>query len=73
MQYEVWPGRTATDGDTMLKSNEGVPFVLYSIPLRYMHSPVEVANIKDIESMINVLANFIKKLDSNIDLKPYKF
>ena len=73
IQYEVWPGRTATDGDTMLKTNEGVPFVLYSIPLRYMHSPIEVANIKDIESMINVLANFIKKLDKNIDFKPYNF
>lgn len=73
IQYEVWPGRTATDGDTILKSNMGVPFVLFSIPLRYMHSPVEIASYKDVESMINVLAKFIVNLNDSIDLKPYKF
>lgn len=73
LQYEVWAGRTATDGDTILNTNYGVPHVLYSIPLRYMHSPIEIASKKDIESMINVLAKFLCNLDENIDLKPYKF
>lgn len=73
IQHEVWAGDTATDGDTISKTNLGVPHVLFSIPLRYMHSPIEVASKKDIESMINVLAKFICKLSSDIDLKPYKF
>ena len=73
LQYEVWAGRTATDGDTILNTNNGVPHVLFSIPLRYMHSPIEVASKKDIESMINVLAKFLCNLDGNIDLKPYRF
>lgn len=73
VQYEVWPGRTGTDGDTLLKTNNGVPIVLFSIPLRYMHSPVEVASIKDIESMIDVLALFLVKLTKEYSLVPYKF
>ena len=71
VQFEVWAGSTATDGDVIFK--KGTPIVLYSIPLRYMHSPVEIASKKDIESMINVLAKFLCELDENIDLKPYKF
>lgn len=73
IQYEVWAGRTATDGDTILRTNEGVPHVLFSIPLRYMHSPIEIASKKDIESMINVLAKFLCNLSEDVDLKPYKF
>lgn len=73
IQKEVWAGRTATDGDTILHTNLGVPHVLFSIPLRYMHSPIEVASKKDIESMINVLAKFLCELDENINLKPYEF
>lgn len=73
VQYEVSTERTYTDGDTVLKANESVPFILFSIPLRYMHSPVEVASTKDIDSMIDVLARLIEKLDSNVDFKPYKF
>ena len=49
IQEEVWPARTCTDGDTILKTNDGTPVVLFSIPLRYMHSPVEVASYKDVE------------------------
>ncbi|MBE6143833.1 MAG: M42 family metallopeptidase [Erysipelotrichaceae bacterium] len=73
IQYEVWAGRTATDGDTILRTNEGVPHVLFSIPLRYMHSPIEIASKKDIESMINVLAKFLCNLSEDVDLRPYKF
>lgn len=72
VQYEVWPGRTATDGDTVLKANNGEPIVLFSIPLRYMHSPVEVASYKDIESMIDVLASFLCFINQDVNLNPYQ-
>ncbi len=71
VQYEVWTGRTGTDGDTIVKVNHGEPVVLFSIPLRYMHSPVEVASYDDIESMIDIIALFICKLNKDMDLKPY--
>ena len=69
IQEEVWPARTCTDADTIIKTNDGTPIVLFSIPLRYMHSPVEVASYKDVESMIEIISELIVDLDENLDLK----
>ena len=69
IQEEVWPSRTCTDGDTIIKTNDGTPIVLFSIPLRYMHSPVEVASYIDVESMIEIISELIVDLDENLDLK----
>ncbi len=71
VQYEVFAGRTGTDGDTVCKANNGEPHVLFSIPLRYMHSPVEIASYKDINSMIEILSLFLKKINKDSDLKPF--
>lgn len=68
IQEEVWPARTCTDGDTIIKTNNGTPIVLFSIPLRYMHSPVEVASYKDVESMIEILSEFLKNIEEKINL-----
>ena len=68
IQEEVWPARTCTDGDTIIKTNDGTPIVLFSIPLRYMHSPVEVASYKDVESMIEILSEFLANITEKIDL-----
>lgn len=70
LQYEVSPGRTFTDGDKVHFSNEGVSQVLVSIPLRYMHSSVEMASISDIDDCINLIYEFLMIWDS-IDLNPY--
>ena len=71
VQFEVFAGRTGTDADTMLKTGDGIPQTLFSIPLRYMHSPVEVLSVKDVDSMIDVLALFLTKLNGDISLLPY--
>ncbi len=71
VQFEVTAGRTYTDSDTMIKTNAGVPQVLFSIPLRYMHSPVEVLDEKDVDSMVEILALFLTKLDAGYSLLPY--
>ncbi len=71
VQYEVFAGRTYTDADTMLKTSQGVPQILFSIPLRYMHSPVEVLDTKDIDAMVEVLALFLTKLNADYSLLPY--
>ncbi len=43
---------TGTDTDSFAYANEGCPSVLISIPLRYMHTTVEMLNRKDIEQTI---------------------
>lgn len=46
---------TGTDTDAFAYSNGGVPSVLISLPLRYMHTTVEMAHEKDIENVIALI------------------
>jgi putative aminopeptidase FrvX len=46
---------TGTDTDAFAYSNGGVPSVLISLPLRYMHTTVEMAHQKDIDSVIQLI------------------
>lgn len=50
---------TYTDGDKIHFSNQGVPMVLVSIPLRYMHTPAEMADLKDVQDCIDLIAEFL--------------
>ena len=59
VQWEIATGRTGTDGDTVNLTLEGVPMALVSIPLRYMHSSVEVGSWKDLEDCIELIAEFL--------------
>ena len=61
VQMEVIPHRTKTDGDLIHYANGGTPMVLVSIPLRYMHSPSEVADEKDVENCIALVTEFLMK------------
>jgi len=46
---------TGTDTDSFAYANDGCPSVLISIPLRYMHTTVEMLHKKDIEQTINLM------------------
>ncbi len=70
LQYELTPRRTGTDADTIKYTGKGVPVALVSLPIRYMHSPVETASFYDIEDEINLLTHFILNLESKINLNP---
>jgi len=70
LQWEITPRTTGTDADKMRFTGEGVPVGLVSLPLRYMHSPSEVVNLKDIEDEIKLLVEMIKSLSGNENLKP---
>ena len=63
VQYEVAGGRTYTDGDTVLATGAGVPVVLVSVPLRYMHSSAEMCDVRDIEKCVRLIAEFIRRED----------
>ncbi|MFB4212186.1 M20/M25/M40 family metallo-hydrolase [Shouchella sp. JSM 1781072] len=70
VQYELTPRTTGTDADQLRLTGDGVPIVLVSLPLRYMHAPREVVALQDIEQEIDLLVTFIKELNTNVDLRP---
>lgn len=59
---EVYPGQTHTDADDVQISRSGVPTGLLGIPLRYMHSPCELASLDDVESAIALVVAFARRL-----------
>ncbi len=70
LQFELSTSRTYTDADKIMFSNDGVPVALVSLPLRYMHSPVEMASLTDITDIINLLVETITSLSGKEDLRP---
>lgn len=76
VQWEIAGGRTGTDGDTVNQADEGIPMALVSIPLRYMHSSVEVGSWKDIEDCVRLLSTFLvrlsQELDKGFDFRPVR-
>ncbi len=70
VQYELTPRMTGTDADKMRLSGKGVPISLVSLPLRYMHAPVETASIKDIEEEIELLVEMITSMTGEESLNP---
>jgi endoglucanase len=59
---------TSTDADVLQISRSGIPTGLISIPLRYMHSPVEMVDLRDVEAVVELLAAFAGRLKADIDL-----
>lgn len=60
-QLEVMSGRTGTNADVISISESGIKCGLISIPLKYMHSPVEVVDLSDIESVSDLIVAYAKR------------
>ena len=54
---------TGTDADAVHISRAGIPTGVVSIPLRYMHSPVELVQLDDVEATAKLVAAFARRLD----------
>ncbi|MCM1260948.1 MAG: M20/M25/M40 family metallo-hydrolase [Prevotella sp.] len=63
LQFAVEISRTYTDMDQIYDKQGGIPTELISIPLRYMHSSVEVCDIRDVEMIIALLVDTIIHLE----------
>lgn len=59
---EYTPAYTGTDGWATQVSAEGIPTLVLGIPLRYMHTPVEMVAVKDIQRAGRLMAEFIASL-----------
>ncbi len=62
-QVEPLPGHSGTDAWAFQVSREGIPTALVSIPLRYMHTTVEVVSLDDLVAVGKLLAGFIGDID----------
>ena len=63
-QFEVTPGPTGTDARAMQITREGVPSLCLSIPLRYMHTSVEIVDMEDIKNTGKLLTFFIASISN---------
>ena len=71
-QMESFIGRTGTDADKLHVAGTGIVTALLSLPLRYMHSPSEVCHLDDVENAIELLSEFLCRIDENTDLDPFR-
>ena len=62
-QKDYMPRHSGTDAYAMQVVAEGIPTMLLSVPLRYMHTPVELVSMKDIERTGRLLAQTIVSLE----------
>lgn len=62
-QIEVEPGNPGANSWAIQVSRSGVPTGLLSVPLRYMHSPVETASLSDAEAASCLLYEFIRQFE----------
>ncbi|MEM1219333.1 MAG: M42 family metallopeptidase [Bacteroidota bacterium] len=69
LQREVSSRSTGTDTDAFAYSNGGVPSVLISLPLRYMHTTVEMAHKEDVANVIRLIYETLKRIEYNHNFK----
>jgi endoglucanase len=62
---EIMPTSSGTDGMAMQVTAEGIPTFVMSIPIRYMHTPVEMVALKDIQRAGRLLAEFVASLETD--------
>ena len=60
---------TGTDADAIHLSRAGVPTGLVSVPSRYMHSPVEMVSVYDVEAAARLIAAFAKRLEPGMSFE----
>jgi putative aminopeptidase FrvX len=62
LQHEATSNTSGTDTDVIFWTRGGIPSALISLPNRYMHSPVEVVSLKDLEQIPRLMRAFAKSL-----------
>ena len=66
-QLEIMEGNTGTNAWGMQICLEGIPTSVVSLPLKYMHSPIEVVSLEDMERTARLLAAFAADLGREVD------
>lgn len=69
LQHEAMSATSGTDTDVIFWTRGGIPSALISLPNRYMHSPVELVSLADLEQIPELLAAFARSLKSGEEFK----
>ncbi|MEM7698192.1 MAG: M42 family metallopeptidase [Verrucomicrobiota bacterium] len=69
LQHESSSRYTGTDTDSIYYQRGGIPSALISLPLRYMHSIVEMADFDDVEKVISLMTAFVRSIKSGDDFR----
>jgi endoglucanase len=60
---------TGTDADALHIARGGIPTGIVSVPLRYMHSPVELVQLDDVANAAKLIAAFARRLTADLDFR----
>ena len=60
---------TGTDADAIHLSRAGIPTGLVSVPVRYMHSPVEMVSLDDVDAAARLIAAFARRLEPGLSFE----
>jgi putative aminopeptidase FrvX len=71
-QREASSRSTGTDTDAFAYANGGIPSALISTPLRYMHTTVEMAHKEDVENVIRLIFETLKKIENGHNFKYFE-
>jgi len=69
-QMQAEPRATGTDANAMQVNRGGVAAALVSVPNRYMHTPVELVSLKDVENTVKLLAEALLAMGAKMDFIP---
>ncbi len=70
IQISAEPGGTGTDADAMQMSRGGMATGLIGVPLRYMHTPVEMISLVDVENAARLMSGYCRLVRPDTDFTP---
>ena len=65
-EIEPMPASSGTEAMAVQVSRSGIPTMVIGIPIRYMHTPVEMVSMKDIHMAARLVTEFVRSLDEEV-------
>ncbi len=70
LQWQAAPSATGTDADGIFTTRAGVATAVISLPNRYMHSPNQLVDLRDLNAAADIIAEYLVSLDDEASFLP---